>query len=112
LEIGFIAEYVFWLDSTVEDAYIRDHLMELVKILRLLGKQIITTRSFRKQQDVINFDGEAFLFVFGEIVKLFRQALTDAGVDENWRHNIMLQFNDLLVMNEGRLRHETKALAR
>ena len=55
---------------------------------------------------ILNLDGPKFKFVFGEMIGFFQQALKGAGVDDQLAHNVLLQFGDLVKMNEENLRRE------
>jgi hypothetical protein len=64
------------------------------------------------KQDVLNFDGPKFQFVFARLVALFKQAVEQAlgkGHD-TWSQSVMMHFRDLVAMNEQDLRRETKRI--
>ncbi len=54
--------------------------------------------------DVLDLEGGKFKFVLGEILRLYRQALGDAGMDDLQAQNVMLCVDDLLRASEVTLR--------
>lgn len=64
------------------------------------------------KQDVLDFDGPKFQFVFARLVALFKQAVGQAlgkGHD-TWSQSIMTHFRDLVAMDEQDLRRETEEI--
>ena len=58
------------------------------------------------KRDALNLEGPKFKFVLGEIVRLFGQALRDAGTDSSHAQSVMVRFDDLLEENDEALRRE------
>jgi hypothetical protein len=83
----------------------RHELNDEIKAYRELQRSLIEGEAL-STKDILNLDGPKFTFVFKKIIALFQQALKDAGVDDQLRHNIMLQFGDLVKVNEENLRRE------
>jgi hypothetical protein len=50
--------------------------------------------------DTLNMDGPIFKFVLGRIIELFRQAMEDAGVNDQSVRTIMAQFDGLITASE------------
>lgn len=110
VELASVVERMFSLAFTAEELDIRSWLAELVKALRALTEQIMDADRLRKKEDVLNFDGQAFKYVVGEIMRLFQEALKEAGVEESLRHGVMVCYRDLLAINEPQIRSEVEAL--
>jgi len=71
--------------------------------LRELQKTLLTNEGLSKR-DALDLDGRQFQFVFGEMLRLFEQALWDAGVDGPQAQNVMCRFDDLRRANDETLR--------
>ena len=110
LKIASVVTRLSSLRFTAEEERIMRGLAEQVHALQALGKTVMDADLMRKKEDVLNFDGPAFRYVLGQFVRLFQEALKEAGVDESLRHSIMLQYSDLMASNESRIRQETEAL--
>jgi hypothetical protein len=80
-------------------------LNDQVKAWRDLQKTLTEADALSKK-DVLNLDGPKFKFVFGELVRLYRQSLKDAGLQQELSQNIMLQFGDLVKANDEQIRRE------
>jgi hypothetical protein len=65
-----------------------------MKALRELQRTLLENEA-RSTGDVLDSAGRKFKFVFGEILRLFEEALRDAGVDDPHAQNVMCQFDDL-----------------
>jgi len=74
-----------------------------IKALRELQRTLLESEGFSKE-DRLDLDGPKFKFVFGEIVRLFEQALKDAGADRFQVETIMVRVANLLEENDGTLR--------
>ncbi len=59
------------------------------------------------KQDLLNLDGPKFKFVLETMIRLFDQALLDAGMEDSLAQNVMLQFGQLLSANDGNIRTES-----
>jgi hypothetical protein len=79
------------------------HFNDEIKAYREL-QRTLTESDALSNKDTLNLDGPKFKFVFTEIIALFQQALKGAGVDDQLAHNVVLQFRDLVKMNEENLR--------
>ncbi len=108
-EIAGVTNNLLLRRFTAEDAYILRGFAEQVKALRELGKQLVDTEVWSKKE-ILNFDGEQFLFALWEIVKLFVVAMKEAGVSEDLRPSIMRHYRDLMAMNEPRILREAEKL--
>ena len=76
-----------------------------MKALRELQRTLVESEA-SSTRDVLEHDGRKLKFVVGEILRLFQQALMDAGVDDLRGRNIMLCFEDLRRASEAALRRE------
>jgi hypothetical protein len=83
----------------------RRHFNDEIKAYREL-QRTLTESDALSNKDTLNLDGPKFKFLFTEMIRLFRQALQEAGVDHQLAHNTMLQFGDLVKVNEENLRRE------
>ena len=108
-EIARVVQEMRQLGFTVEEVYIIRWLGVIIKGLRELRHSIMDTESLRKRADVINIDGEPAQHVVGTLVKWFREALEEAGLNEAECNNVMRHYRDLAVLNEDQLRREVKA---
>jgi len=63
-----------------------------MKALRELQKTLVETEGLSKK-DLRDLDGPKFKFVFGEIIRLFQQALKDAGTDRFQAVSVMIRFD-------------------
>jgi hypothetical protein len=66
-----------------------------MKALRDLQKTLMGTDRLSKE-DLLNLDGPKCKFVFPQIMRLFEQALKDAGADRFQVKSIMVRFDDRL----------------
>lgn len=76
-----------------------------VKAFRELQKTLTEADGLAKR-DTLNFEGPKFQYFFKQMMELFQQAMTDAGVDVDLSKNVMLQFRDLIQANDDRMRRE------
>jgi hypothetical protein len=76
-----------------------------MKGLRELQKTLVESEALTKR-DQLDLDGPKFKFVLAEIVRLFEQALKDAGADRFEVESIMVRFDDLLKENDEALRRD------
>jgi hypothetical protein len=74
-----------------------------MKALRALQRTLLENEALSKS-DVLDLDGGKFKFVFGEILRLFRQALGDAGMDDLQAQSVILCVDDLLRASDATLR--------
>ena len=58
----------------------------------------------RSMRDVLDLDGRQFKFVFGEVLRLFEEALRDAGVDDPQAQDVVSRFDDLRRASDSALR--------
>jgi len=58
------------------------------------------------KRDQLNLDGCKFKFVLREIVRLFKQALMDAGADRFQVESIMVRVDNVLKENDEALRRD------
>jgi len=79
-------------------------LNDLMKALRQLQRTLVSEA--RSMRDGLDLDGRQFKFVFGEVRRLFEEALRDAGVDGPQAQNVMCRFDDLRGASDGALRRE------
>jgi hypothetical protein len=84
-------------------------LNDRMKALRELQKTLLTNEG-RSKRDALDLDGRQFKFVFGEVRRLFEEALRDAGVDGPQAQNVMCRFDDSRRANEAKLRHEVSQI--
>jgi hypothetical protein len=91
--------------SPVRSRIPQRHLNEQVKAYRELQKTLVESDGLSKR-DILNLDGLKFKFIFKEVISLFKQALKDAGADDQLAQNVMLQFGDLVKTNDENLQHE------
>jgi hypothetical protein len=76
-----------------------------MKALRELQRTLVESEGLSKR-DQLDLEGPKFKFVLGEIVRLFQQALMDAGIDGSHAQSVMVRFDDLLEENGENLRRE------
>jgi hypothetical protein len=76
-----------------------------MKGLRELQRTLMESEGLSKR-DLLDLDGSKFKFVFAEIVRLFQQALRDAGADRFQVESIMVRFDDLRKANDENLRRD------
>jgi hypothetical protein len=76
-----------------------------MKGLRELQRTLMESEGLSKR-DLLDLDGPKFKFVFAEILRLFGQALKDAGIDGSHAQSVMVRFDDLLEENGENLRRE------
>jgi len=81
------------------------HFNNRMKALRALQRTLVESAVLSKQ-DVLNLEGPKFKFVLGTMIRLFDQALLDAGMEDFLARNVMLQFGHLLSANDGNIRTE------
>ncbi len=82
------------------------HLTDRIKALRALKRTLMEGVALSKQ-DLLNLDGPKFKFVLETMIRLFDQALLDAGMEDSLAQNVMLQFGQLLSANDGNIRTES-----
>jgi hypothetical protein len=109
LEIATVVQEMRQLGFTVEEVYILRCLGEIIKALRELRHSIMDTELLRKRADVINFEGEAIKHVINTLLDWFKEALKEAGLDEEERNIVMRNYRDLANLNQDQLRRETEA---
>jgi hypothetical protein len=78
------------------------YLNDQVQVYREL-QRTLTESDALSNRDTLDLDGPKFKFILTEIVRLFRQALKDAGIPESLAQNAMLQFGDLIKEHDERL---------
>jgi hypothetical protein len=76
-----------------------------MKALRELQRTLMEGEALTKR-DVLDLDGPKFKFVLAEIIRLFGQALRDAGIDGSHAQSVMVRFDDLMKANDENLRRE------
>jgi hypothetical protein len=76
-----------------------------MKGLRELQRTLMESEGLSKR-DALDLDGPKLTFVRAEIVRLFKQALIDAGADRFQVESIMVRFENLLEENDEALRRE------
>jgi hypothetical protein len=76
-----------------------------MKALRELQRTLMEGEALTKR-DALDLDGPKFMFVRAEIVRLFQQALNDAGTESSQTQDVMVQFGDLMEKNDEALRRE------
>jgi hypothetical protein len=111
-EIARVVQHMCQLGFTAEEVHIIRCLGTIIKALRELRHSIMDTESLRKRADAINFEGEAAQHLVGTLVKWFREALEEAGLNEAECNNVMQHYRDLANLREAQLRRETGALSR
>jgi hypothetical protein len=110
LEIARATKSMLSRRFTVEDGYIIKGYAQQVKALRELDQQLLQAEVWRRKQDILNFEGERFKFVLGKVVDLFVQAMKEAGVPDDLRPSVMMNYRDLMAVNEPLIRRETENL--
>ena len=108
--IASVVEQILSLGCTVDEVSLRKRHAEEVKLLRNLGKQVVEGEALRRKEDVLNFDGPKFRFIFVNVTTLFVQAMTKARIEEAERQTVLKLFRDLLIENEPRIRRETEKI--
>jgi hypothetical protein len=98
--------------APVEQARMWRHRLRLLKALRDLSKQTREASLARKREDTLDMHGPKFLFVLGEIGKLFDTAMKDVKIDDHQRQNTMRHLRDILATNQERLIREVKQIDR
>lgn len=88
-----------------DDIILMKDLNDHVKALLALQKTLTESDSLSRK-DTLNLDGPKFKYVFQAIMGLFGLALKDAGIDEQHRANVMLQFGDLIKSHDETFRRE------
>ena len=81
-----------------------------MKALRELQRTLMEGEALTKR-DALDLDGPKFMFVRAEIVRLFQQALNDAGTESSQTQDVMVQFGDLMEKNDEALRRELDLIA-
>ena len=76
-----------------------------MRALRDLQKTLMESEGSSKR-DQLDFEGPKFKFVRAEIVRLFQQALKDAGADRFQVEKIMACFDNLMKANDENLRRD------
>lgn len=107
-----VVQRICSLGSTAEDQFVLSGRGKQVKVLRQLIKQVIDEQRLRKQDDVLDWEGEKFQFVLPNLYRHFQQAMTEGGVDEFQRPMVWRNFRDLATLNEERIRREIAKLGR
>jgi hypothetical protein len=81
------------------------------KALRALADSIRRTEALRKKEDHLDFDGAKFLYVFGELLKCFDEAIqkTLGWNDRTTEQTAMRNFRDIVATRESEWR---RAVAR
>jgi hypothetical protein len=100
------------LSASAEDQALLSGMAKRVKVLRLLVRQVVDEQRLRKQDDVLDWEGEKFRSVLRNLKNLFEQAMTASGVDEFQRPMVWRNLRDLLNMNEERTRRDVAKLGR
>jgi HD-like signal output (HDOD) protein len=70
-----------------------------IKVLRKMRESLMDT-GFLNKRDVLNLEGEKFLFVVKQIHSRFGKAITAAGFPEETRNNILKQYRDIAAVEE------------
>ncbi len=81
----------------------RTQLINRMKALRQLQGTLVESEA-RSMRDALDLDGRQFKFVFGEVLRLFAEALRGAGIDDIQAHKVICQFDDLRTACDGTLR--------
>jgi hypothetical protein len=81
------------------------HFNNQMKALRELRMTLVEGEALSKR-DLLNLDGPKFKFVLETTIRLFDQALLDAGMEDSVAQNVMRQFRDLMSANDRTLRSE------
>jgi hypothetical protein len=110
LEIARATKIMLSRRFTVEDGYISKGYAQQVKALRELDKQLLQAEVWRRKRDILNFDGESFKFVLGEIVELFVEAMKQAAAPVDLRTSVMRNYRDIMAEKEPLIRRQTKNL--
>jgi hypothetical protein len=76
-----------------------------MRALRDLQKTLMESEGLSKR-DRLDLEGPKFKFVRAEIVRLFGQALRDAGTDSSHAQSVMVRFDNLLEENDETLRRD------
>jgi hypothetical protein len=76
-----------------------------MKALRNLQRTLMESEGLSKR-DQLDLDGPKFRFFLAEIVRLFEQALRDAGADRIQVERVMARFDALLEENDETLRRD------
>ncbi|VVB52321.1 Uncharacterised protein [uncultured archaeon] len=116
IEIAFVAQEMQQLRQMVSrndhtETFMQKSFEQQVKALQALEKSLTNTDILRNR-DILNFDGPKFVYVFGELVNVFKKAAQDAvGRDnETIVQSIMKHFRDEMAMREDELRRETEKI--
>jgi hypothetical protein len=80
-------------------------LHDQARLLRELQKSL-TESDILSKKDILSIDGPKFQFVFLEIMGYFKTAIKEAGFDEAASTNIIRQFEDIVRINEEKLRKD------
>jgi hypothetical protein len=83
----------------------KTRLNDRMKALRELQRTLVESEA-RSTRDALDLDGRKFQFVFGEMRRLFEEALRDAGVGDPQAQNVMCHFDGLRRASDGALRRE------
>ena len=76
-----------------------------MKGLRELQKTLVEAERLSKEE-VLDLDGPKFRFVRAEVVRLFEQALKDAGADRFQVESIMVRVDNLMKANDANMRRD------
>ena len=80
-----------------------------VKTLAQLQKAMYDADE-KSKKDTLNLDSPKFKFVFEAIMALFEQALHNAGIEDVPKTQVLLQFRDLVKMDNERISREMNKL--
>jgi hypothetical protein len=116
IEIGFIAQEMSNLHGDIKrgdytNAFNQRSYDQRVKAMQALEKSL-TSADILRNRDILNFDGPKFVYVFGEVVEMFKKACQDAlGRDgETMVQSIMKHYRDAVAMREAELRRQTEKI--
>jgi hypothetical protein len=70
-----------------------------IKVLQEMREALMDT-GFLNKRDVLNLEGEQFLFMLKQIDSWFGKAITAAGFPEETRNNILKQYPDIAAVEE------------
>jgi hypothetical protein len=102
LEIHSVVTRMLSLGFTAEEGQVLRWLVQQVKVLRVLGKQVMGTYSMRRQEGVPNLDGLSYGHLIRDMLRWFQEAMEKAGVDESQRKSIMKNFQDVVRASKVR----------
>ncbi len=105
LEMALVMKLMTHDDPISRTGYTQRDLNDRMKSFQLLQKTLTDSDQLSKR-DTLNLEGPKFKFVFMELIRLFKQALKDSGLEKGLSDNIMLQWGDLVKSNDESLRRE------